>query len=428
MKNNSLSVNPLALAVRNTLAGTGAVMALGTGGLVMANEVRGLGEINLTNNADPGFSEIRGIDSLSFRVPAGETEITVGGYVKLDTIFDSASDLGDSFIVSSIPADGTALADQDGHFRIHARQSRLRVRSETKGLPKALITHIEGDFFGNDVGQNETFSNSNGFRLRQAYATYGPWTIGQAFTNFMDFVAYPTTVDFFGPAGKSFVRQAQIRYTMDNGLSFSIENPETDGEGALGRIRESTGGPGQDIAPDITAAWRGGPGGAGGEYEIGTVVRFLGVDGDLDGTRIDEDETGYGINLAGGWQLGKFYLAGSITGGDGIGRYIINGFGNDVFVTDTGELETVESLSGTVSLKYDWTPKTNSLLALGGFSNDTPEESNGIDNLQTIHLNYIWTPFERASFGVEIIQGFIEFADGSDGDATRYQFGAQYNF
>ena len=420
------SKRSLARAVQTALVGTGAVAAIASSGTAIAGDVRNFGEINLSNNADPAHVEIKGLESASFRVPAGETEVVVSGYVKGDAFFDSGADLGDSFIVSSIPADGTAAANEDGHFRMHARQSRFRITSETTGTPTVLKTHFEADFFG--AGGNETFSNSTGLRLRHAYATYGRWTIGQTWTNFMDFVAYPTTVDFFGPAGKSFARQGQIRYTMDNGVSFSIENPETDGQGALGRLRESTDGAGQDIAPDFTAAWRGGPGGAGGSYEVAGVLRFLGVDGDLNGTRIDEDETGYGINLAGGWTFGDIYLAASVTGGDGIGRYIINGAGNDVFVTDTGQLETVESVSGSLSLKYDWSETSSSLIALGAFSNDTPEESNGIDNLQTIHLNYLWTPYVHSSFGVEIIQGFIENADGSDGDATRFAFGAQLNF
>lgn len=244
----------------------------------------------------------------------------------------------------------------------------------------------------------------------------------------MDFVAYPTTVDFFGPAGKSFARQGQIRYTLDNGLSFSIENPETDGNGALGRIRESTGGPGADLLPDFTAAWRGGPGGAGGSYEFSGIVRVLGVDGVTDaGIEVDETTTGFGFNLAGGWSFGPVSFAASVTAGDGIGRYIINGAGNGAFVEDDGDFDAVSAVGYSANVKYDWTENSSSLLAIGGFENgDTA--ANGIDNLQTIHLNYIWSPYPSSSFGVEIIQGFNETSDGNDGSATRFAFGAQLNF
>jgi len=437
--------------------------AVGTSSLILASSinianagnVKGFGEDNLQNNSDPTFNPSQGTETFGLRVPATGTTVTITGYVRGDFRYDDSNDLGDSFVVSSIPADG-ALGDlEDGHTRLHARQSRFIVRSETElDSGSKLKTVFEGDFFG--AGGNQTFSNSSAFRLRNAYASYNGWLIGQTWTNFMDFIAYPTTVDFFGPAGKSFARQGQVRYTFANGLSFSIENPETDGFGLFDpidgvfnpdiddptRLRESTGGLAADILPDFTAAWRGGPGGAGGSYEISGVARVLGIDtvipnaagdtfdadGNLVGVEIDEEELGFGVNLAGGWQFGPVFIGASFTAGDGIGRYIINGAGNDIFITEDLELETVQSMAFSANVKINWSSNSSSLLAFGSFENDEPAQSNGIDNLQTIHLNYIWNPFPKASFGVELIQGFIENADGSEGDATRFAFGAQLNF
>ena len=416
-------------ACLKTAVGTSSLILASSINVANASNVKGFGEEGLTNDSDPAFTLNQSNDAaaIGIRIPATGTSVTLTGYVRGDFRLDDSSDLGDSFVVSSIPADGTPGDEEDGHVRLHARQSRLIVRSETElDSGTKLKTVFEGDFFG--AGGNESFSNSSAFRLRNAYASYGGWLIGQTWTNFMDFVAYPTTVDFFGPAGKSFARQGQIRYTFANGLSFSIENPETDGVGALGRIRESTGGPGSDVAPDLTAAWRGGPGGAGGSYEFSGIVRFLGVDGDLNGERINEDETGFGFNLAGGWQFGPVFLGASVTAGDGIGRYIINGAANDIFVTDDGNIETVQALAFSANVKLNWSANASSLIAIGSFTNDDPDQSNGIDNLQTVHINYIWSPFPKASFGFELIQGFIENADGSEGDATRFAFGAQLNF
>ena len=421
--------------------GAGSVLLAGNMNVANASDVRGFGQDNIQNTNDLSLYQIEGVESLGFRIPASNTAVTLSGYVRGDFRYDDSSDLGDSFVVSSIPADGSAGDERDGHIRLHARQSRLIVSSETElSNGKKLTTRFEGDFFGN--GGNESFSNSTSFRLRNAVASYDKWLIGQTWTNFMDFVAYPTTVDFFGPAGKSFARQGQIRYTLDNGLSFSIENPETDGNGALGRIRESTGGPGADLLPDFTAAWRGGPGGAGGSYEISGIVRVLGVEGNIleledpddedsdlvpTGPLVDETTTGFGVNLAGGWSFGPVSFAGSVTFGDGIGRYIINGAGNGVFVEDDGDLDAVSAVGYSANVKYDWTENSSSLLAIGGFENgDTA--ANGIDNLQTIHLNYIWSPYPSSSFGVEIIQGFNESAGGDEGSATRFAFGAQLNF
>jgi hypothetical protein len=166
-----------------------------------------------------------GVDPMSFKLGGSDTEITLSGYVKLDAIYDVDQDVGDSFVFSSIAPDGTAAAESGPHTRLHARQTRLHVKSSTPMGDEEIDTHIEGDFYGS--GGNENFSNASSFRLRHAYITYGGWLFGQYWSNFSenDFVAYPYTVDFFGPVGQSFLRQAQIRYTWYNGFSVSLENP-----------------------------------------------------------------------------------------------------------------------------------------------------------------------------------------------------------
>jgi len=402
------------------VAQTVAIAFLGSGSMLssaIASDVISGQFQEISNDADPAAVIDRGVNPITFRVPAGETEVSVSGYVKADFFFDSDSDLGDSFGASSIPTDGT---EGDGHFRAHARQSRFRIRSKTDaGGGRELKATVEGDFFGG--GGNELLSNSSPFRLRHAYFTVGGWTFGQTWTNFMDFVAYPTTVDFFGPAGKSFIRQSQVRYTFSNGFSVSLENAETTG-GQAG-IPESLGGIGEDSLPDLVAAWRGGPGGIGGQYETAVVVRSLGITGEN-----DETEVGIGVNLAGGWDVGTGKVAASVTFGSGIGRYIINGANNDLFVTATGEVEAVDSLGASLSYNHRWSSTASSLIALGIFDNDDDFAANGIDSIQTLHVNYMWSPTDITTYGIEAIFGDNETVDGNSESAARLQFGAQLNF
>jgi hypothetical protein len=368
---------------------------------------------------------------------ASSTTVDVSGYVKVDAIFDLDAKLGDTFAASAIPPSGSVEADRSLHTRFHARQSRVRLRTDTDvGNGRTINTLVEGDFFG--AGGNQVFSNSSSFRIRHAMVSFdsaaGSFLVGQYWTNFMDLVAYPSTVDFFGPAGKSFVRSAQFRYTFPSGLAISLENPETSGTGAAGTLNESQGGIGEDELPDLAIAWRGGPGGPGGSYEIAGLLRKIGVNGvapagtPLAGTRLDDSETGWGVNLAGAWDVGAVQLMGSVTYGDGIGRYLINGFNNDLFVNADGSIETVESLGLSAAIVVNWTDSSSSTLAWGHFSNDTPARSNGIDEINTLHLNYVWSPYPRTSFGVEAVYGELDNADGTSGDATRLQFGVQYNF
>ena len=425
--------NKLSSCIHTALRGAGLGLLVCSASPVIGNEVH-------NGISDKGFED----DGVTLRVPASNTKVTLSGYVKGDFIYDDSSDLGDSFGFSSIPFDDTAEDDEDGHVRFHARQSRLRVLSETDIGSQKLKTQFEGDFFGG--GGNETFSNSASFRIRHANVSIGNWTFGQGWTNFMDFVAYPSTLDFFGPIGKSFARQGMIKYAHSSGFSVSLENPDTDGQGLLGRLRESTGGAGVDRLPDLTAAWRGGPGGAGGSYEFSGVLRTLGVDGaidlDSDGADdidVDETEVGWGVNLAGGWGFGANSFSASVTFGDGIGRYIIGGAANDVFVNDDGSIDTVESFALAASYKRDWTANTSSLIAVGYFENDDPDASNGTEDIFSLHVNYKWAPFDGTTLGGELVYGdrtaLGEDPDNPggpqilrDGDAVRVLFSAQQNF
>jgi len=397
--------------------------------LVMKNDPYETGVVR--NRSHQDFTP-EGVDPIDFKLGGTDTIVTVSGYVKLDAIYDVDQDVGDSFVFSSIAPDGTAAADSGPHTRFHARQSRLRVKSSTPVGDKEIKTHIEADFFGN--GGNETFSNSTSLRIRHAYVSYGGWLFGQYWSNFQenDFVAYPGTVDFFGPVGQSFMRQAQIRYTWENGFSVSAENPETTGTGSLGSLRESTGGVGSDELPDFTVAWRGGSAGAGGAYEFSAVFRELGVKADTTGdgnNDIDETESGTGFMAAGGWNIGdSTYLYAHYNFGDGIGRYIINGFQNDLFVDANGNVDTVESSGGNIGVTFDVGDMDKINFVYGFFENEDPAESNGIDELTSFHASY-WNHRQAGlSLGYEVIFGEAEYSDGSEGDNTRLQFAVQKSF
>ncbi|WP_322002865.1 hypothetical protein [Marinobacter alexandrii] len=54
-------------------------------------------------------------------MPGTNTAVTIGGYVKLDMIYDFDQDMGDSLFVAGLD---TANSESDPSFRAHARQSR----------------------------------------------------------------------------------------------------------------------------------------------------------------------------------------------------------------------------------------------------------------------------------------------------------------
>ena len=367
----------------------------------------------------------------SFKLPGSNTSIELSGYIKADFIYDLDQDVGDSFAVSAISTDDDA--SDSNHFRAHARQSRLRVRTNTDlGNGDTIKTHLEGDFFGSTTF-GQAFSNSTNFRLRHAYADYGSdsgtWTAGQTWTLFGGF-NYAPTVDFFAPNGQVFVRQTQLRWTSPSGWAISLENPETLPTGALSG-GEGGGGDGKDELPDLVLKYTTGDSAASGAYSASAVLRQLGVEGTTDaGVAVDDEEFGWGVHLGGDWDLGQLFLTGGIAFGEGVGRYILadGSFNNDVYVDSDGGLEAIQSYGLTLGASYSLTDTSSINFNYGRFENDDPDRSSGVDTSQSYHLNYMWNPWPSTTLGLEVIYGDRELADGSDGDATRLQFGIQRNF
>ncbi|ATJ83928.1 DcaP family trimeric outer membrane transporter [Halomonas beimenensis] len=358
----------------------------------------------------------------SFKLPGSDTSVQIGGYVKLDAIYDLDQDLGDTLFV-----DGLDVADDDGDasFRAHARQSRLYIKTSTPTALGEATTHVEGDFFGG--GGNEVFSNSRSFRLRHAYGELAGLLAGQTWSNFMHFAAYPTTVDFDGPVGVSFIRQAQVRYTFPAGpgeLSLSAENPE--GTGFAGS---------RDTAPDLTARYAWSRDGAA--VETAALVRRL--ESDDAAASGDDSAIGYGLMLAGNYQVtAATQLMAGVLYGDGIGRYIYTAQGVEdgsdsigaAFIDGGGDLETIEAYGANAAVVHDWTPKFTSSLSYGRVRGDRPSGlfPTSTRTLQSVHFSHFYQWSDPVVLGFEVSHAYKELQNREDGDNTRLQFSAQYNF
>lgn len=125
----------------------------------------------------------------SLKLPGSDTSFSIYGYVKGDAIFNSRSaggqnPIGDQFLLpSAIPVGPTAGANERKQVTLHARQTRLGIRSVTPNTPWGpLTTLFELDLFGaslsggptvaNSAG-DELVSNRNSPSLRHAYGTIG---------------------------------------------------------------------------------------------------------------------------------------------------------------------------------------------------------------------------------------------------------------
>lgn len=353
----------------------------------------------------------------------GDTKASVYGYAKLDIIYDVDADLGNSIGHSNIALDGQA--SQDGHFNMHAYQSRIGFQTTTPVSGSDLVTRIEGDFYGSGGGS---------FRLRHAYGSWGGILAGQTWTNFYGFVAGTPTIDFTGPPGVgNQARQPQLRYTTGN-FSVAIEDPDTLGgsEDTVNATQVS-----QDVAkssmPDLTARYTDTSGPL--KYSASAVLRRVEFDAEADplATVDDDSAFGWGVALEAAMDVSEAVtLRAGVTHGDGLGGYMnVSPETSPAYIDTNGDLETLESTGGTIGASIKAGPGAiNASYNVSTVDlDDASYYSNGAnDTFETAYVNYIWSPAERISYGIETSWASRETKGDNDGDAVRIQGMVMYSF
>ena len=367
----------------------------------------------------------------TFRLPGSDTSITFGGYAKLDAIYSDRSagtaSQGNQFLFPSlVPVGPTAGDNTRSQTTIHARQSRLFVRTATPTAFGDLTTLVEGDFFGADG--NETVSNSNNFRLRHAWGTIGNLSAGQYWSNFMNEAALPETVDFGGPVGQIFVRQAQVRWTekfAGGDWSISAENPESlfamPGTATLTRAD-------RDRLPDFTARVRTKIG--TGTYTAQVLARNIRIDSPGPPSAVDS-RWGGAVGITGVLPtFGKDDLRFDFNAGNAIGRYQELGFFADGFIDANRKIRLAPEVSGYVAYRHFWTPLLRSTVVLSASHASNPGQTFGAINrsARSEHVNVIWSPLSAVNLGLEYINAQRIVEDGRNGNLNRLQLGAQYQF
>jgi hypothetical protein len=363
-----------------------------------------------------------------FRV--GKTVVAYAGYVKLDAISQRTSGgqlpvgafTREFLFPSAIPVGGEPSGfDTD----FSSRQSRFIFTTATDvGDAHKLKSHIELDFIVTEGG-NKRITNSFTPRLRQAFITYDNWLFGQAWSNFQNLKALPDTLDFIGiTPGTVFNRQPQVRWSK-NGLSVSLESPDTVITTRTGTMIEGD----NDVAPDLVVRkdfvrpW--------GHVTTAVIARMLRV-GDKSMIAGNDTALGYGMSVSGRINLGKRdNLRFMANAGDGIGRYIGLNLVNDAAVDNNSNLDPIFTISGYGAYQHFWSPRLRSSVAASYFKADNPvafttrlvtdESWNGLANL-------IWNPVDPLDIGIEVMYAQRQLEDGRSGNLQRVQFSTRYNF
>ncbi|WP_425557045.1 DcaP family trimeric outer membrane transporter [Ferrimonas gelatinilytica] len=355
-----------------------------------------------------------------------DTEFKFGGYVKADMIvshYDNGAP-GDLDLSRQFYVPGTIGFTPNGRGStvtdFQARETRFNFTSSSDLDGHKLKFFLEMDFFTHSDG-NQRVSNSYSPRLRHATVTYDNWTAGQTWSTFQNAGALPEALDFIGAAeGTPFVRQGMIRYT-NGGWQIAIENPKATFTNAAtgGRIESDS-----SYVPDGVVRYNF----AGGDsnISIAAVLRQLQIDED----GIDESEFGYGVSLSGvvptvGNDTFKFM----VNYGDGVGRYIALNYANAALLDgDSGETDTISSVSGFVSYQAWWTDKLRSNFTASAFEADYGNMLTGSANETSYsgNINLLYSPVKPMTVGIEWLYAKNEKTGGEEGELNRFMLSLKY--
>lgn len=398
----------------------------------LSKKVAELEQRNATEAARPAASGVDvvtgGATKGSFKLPGSNTSVTLGGYVKLDAIFSDrsagvASTADQEYEAGGVPV-GAAADNERNQVKLHARQSRFSLKTSTPTELGDLTSFVEFDLFG--AAGNESVSNSNGLRVRHAYATLGNFLFGQTWTTFSDVATYPETVDFGGPAGVIFARQAQVRWTeafAGGRWALALENPETVVSLPSGESFRAD----DDRFPDIAGQIRFDT--SRGSYSIAGLARQLRVDSAAAPASRDR-KWGAALGVNGVVPLfAKDDVRFSAYYGNAIGRYSV-GFFSDALLDSDSHLVLPKQWLAMAAYRHFWSANLRSTIALSALRSNNPAATAGSVNkaAQSAHVNVIWSPLAQVNLGVEYIHAMREIESGETGRLNRIQTSAQYVF
>jgi hypothetical protein len=350
----------------------------------------------------------------SIAIPGTDVAFRLGGYVKIDFIQDLDA-IGDAFefATKTIPTGGPE-ADLGPRTTIHARETRVNL--EVRAADR-LKVFVEGDFFG----------SGNGFRLRHAYGQFDRLLGGQTWSTFQDIAARPLTLDFEGPDGEVFVRQAMLRWTQPLSATthwaLALENPTPqlavpdDLEGVV-----------QASMPDLATNLRFTS--PSGHVQLSGLLRQIRFDGQ--GASDDVSTMGWGVNAAFRVRaLGQDELMGQVVYGEGIGRYVESFGGQDVdavFDADD-DLQTIALYAVTLGYIHHWRSGLKSGLAfsMADLEPEAPQPAGSIEQTRDVRVNLIATPMPKVDIGGEVLYGRRRDVSGAAGEAWRLQFAVTYH-
>lgn len=271
--------------------------------------------------------------------------------------------------------------------------------------------------------QDDPISNDRGIDIKRfstaLTSSAGTLTVGNDWTNFQDFLQDDRPVSS-ALNGESLTTE-QVRWANGSGFSVALEKDAAlDGELLVASEQAS------DL-PSLVLSWQGADKNKRGQYSFSAMGQQL----ELDRFEVADEtqqDLGWGLNLAGGWQFGDLFAALSVTLGNSIDNFILGRLGDrDTAVAASNPSKPGESLNINPSLNYRLSETANLHVSLNRFQTSDDDAVHGVDTLDTIHLGYSWNPWPSTRIGIEFVGKDVD-GQGELNDSNAVNFAASKRF
>jgi hypothetical protein len=352
-------------------------------------------------------------------IPGTDTEYLIGGYLQLDGLATRKKQDGDeqnTFIVSTIP-----FGPSDSDYRLSIRQSQINWLSRTPTGIGDVWTRLEANLFPLDGDTRPT--------LNQLFVRLADWLIvGKTYSTFMDENALPTTLDYNGPSGVTFVRQWLARGSIPFGsgwaLQASVEEAQADlvGGGTFVVVQSDA------RRPDLAARLRYER--DFGHVQLAGLSRSISVTAaSLLGTR-DWHVSGTGVSLSGSLNtVGDDTLLWQAVTGKGVGRYFNDPLSSTGLALGTdGRFDLVRSSGVTLYYQHKWAPDWMTVAGASTLwvSDDGLRRPDELRRVVYASANLLYRVTPTLIVGGELLWGEATRVDGTSASNTRVQLSVRY--
>lgn len=352
-------------------------------------------------------------------IPGTDTQYLVGGYLQLDAIGTRKRQIGDeqnTFFASSIPF-GPAGSDQ----RLSGRQSQFNWLSRTPTGAGPVVTRLEANLFPLD--------GTTRISINQAFVRWDDKIlVGKTYSTFMDDNALPTTLDYNGPAGVTYVRQWLARGTLKLSerwaLDASVEESQADlvaGNAVLGLQVSAD-------RPDLAARVR--YESERGHFQLAGLSRRVSTSFSTPfGTR-ERGFDGIGVSASGSLSLLEDdSLLFQVATGRGIGRYFNDPLSaTGLALNAGGTLDLARVTGATLYYQHKWAPDWMTVAGASALrlSEDGLRPPTALRRSTYASVNLIYRVTPTLLIGAEGLWGEAVSVNGASADNRRLQLSVRY--